>query len=69
MTKQKLTPWYHVSINPVRKGWYEIRFHLKDTPEMRWWGGRRWHLFQRSTASYFGYSVIGPHEEWRGIAK
>jgi len=62
------TPWFPVSVNPVREGWYEYK-----TPSglefRRYFDGKRW------CARGFGPESVGavfrtwPGDQWRGLAQ
>lgn len=73
--KQKLTPWFPVSVKPVRAGLYLIRTHPKwpvQTP-YSYWNGRRfnWVSNDRERA-YRWRKDPGAGEfviEWRGLAE
>ena len=71
-------PWFPAAINPVRRGWYEVR---NKTPlrgnarelvgrTARYWSGRRW-LTAEPGISWSEVSIFGTHpeHEWRGQAK
>lgn len=63
------TGWYPMSINPVRVGWYELRFWIFQRGEFsgpcrRYWDGRRWSYETHGQRAI----VITIDDEWRGRA-
>jgi hypothetical protein len=70
----KLTPWYPMSINPVRVGVYEVKDSIST--EYRQWSGRGWstcldpidsHLI--ALDFYSPQNLAAMNGKWRGVAK
>ena len=63
----KRTPWFPVSVNPVRVGWYECLFLCFGTWLVRyWWDGLQWkHAPTDIEATSFG--ITG--DKWRGLTE
>lgn len=69
----KLTPWFPISINPVRKGVYEIKTPFFTCFSR--WTGRYWCLTAgridaaavQTEKSVDVYNL--PNVQWRGVAK
>lgn len=75
---KKLTPWFPGDMEPVRKGWYEVRAvglnhrhrgHLSGRP-FRYWTGHRW-MTASPNLSWAFSSIFGsdPAHQWRGLAE
>lgn len=73
------TPWFPAAVNPVRRGWYEVRnkkpMHWNARGRLigrpsRYWTGREWRTAEPrhpwSDPSIFG---THPNHEWRGLNK
>lgn len=74
-----VTPWFPAAINPVRRGWYEVRnktpLHWNARGKLvgrpfRYWSGHRW-LTAEPGISWSEVSIFSTHpeHEWRGRAK
>lgn len=63
MKKPKLTPWYPPEIKPVRKGFYERKWNIRDNYGTFFrdrWDGQHW--------NWHGEMWEGPYS-WRGLAE
>ena len=69
----KLTPWYPNTINPVRKGLYEVRIP-KGVHLWSFWTGERWNYAEISvqravTINKRSMLMYNMPMQWRGVAK
>lgn len=39
------TDWYPATINPIRSGWYEVRYSGYHTVHRQYWNGKNWLAF------------------------
>jgi len=70
-----LTPWFPATVNPVRKGMYEVghseyvhhHSKFKLTGTRRWWDGKSW----RGGWVFDSPSIFGSHHthQWRGVLR
>lgn len=56
-----LTPWYPISIKPVRCGWYDYDGYLID--ERMYWNGQQWGYWIGSGWVHLAEDAT---DEWRG---
>lgn len=70
---KKLTPWFPVSIKPVRDGWYEARYNFCNdrlSRSMRYFKDGKWLISDTFLmSSLFGNTEPFPGEAWRGLAE
>ena len=54
----KRTPWFPVSVKPVRVGWYEARYWPMRKVLLMYWDGRGWDGF-----------LVWERDTWRGLTE
>lgn len=74
----KFTHWYPRHINPVRKGWYEVKGDFlhngtfipteKNETTFRFWDEKQW-LWENPEAKGLHVSGFGSFDLWRGLTK
>lgn len=61
----KRTPWFPLTVKPVRAGVYEVKWGLDRAPFQRLWDGSRWCLHDGGV-TLFGVGNCDT-ERWRGL--
>lgn len=64
---KKLTPWFPVSVNPARPGFYDIRDTGTPLGWRRYWNGSEWLIDGPTALSSSINNLYGI--EWRGLAQ
>lgn len=68
MNDRELTPWFPVSMKPVRDGYYEVLYRGEsevDERDKRLWRAGEWWAADEKSIALFGVSG----DQWRGLAK
>lgn len=69
----KLTPWFHGTIKPVRKGVYMLKDGFRDKIGYQYWNGEHWGVwcFTPQDANRFRRicDMRFQYDQWRGVAK
>ena len=60
----ELTPWFPISVNPIRQGWYEYRGPSWE-PSRMLWNGIEWGYF---VGPNFVLMLDQQLDQWRGLA-
>jgi hypothetical protein len=64
----RVTEWYSTSVNPVRKGWYEVSLDGRtEIIDMAYWNGYRWQWYGDSDYRAAIYGTL--RDVWRGLAR
>ena len=63
----KRTPWFPLTVKPVRAGVYEVKWRLDSAPFRRLWDGSCWCLLDGGV-TLFGVGECSA-ERWRGLTK
>lgn len=61
-----LSPWFPASINPARKGVYEVIYSGDGNPEHRTWDGAHW---THADGVKCGFNMRLAGDVWRGLAQ
>lgn len=68
ITNDMKTPWFHASVNPVRDGWYEVRYYGRDRDfRLRYFQAGIWRTAPGGFTIAFGEGTLAPGECWRGL--
>lgn len=67
MAELQVTPWFTASVNPVRRGLYEVLYDGFVRPLMRLWDGLHW-VYPERPEVRCGFG-LWPNDQWRGVMK